>query len=284
MTISTADQIEQGLLSEFSRYISNKADPSGGATTAGQFTSYWRGTGTPAQGAIPTTTPVSVNHLTTSAFKFQQPVAPKTSYLANLTVAATLAGSTVEIHDRLIHMGGLSGNTTGLQTITGLNLTAFTGANNVNNMNARVGDANFGDVQWWVEFYTDIAATSTASIVLRYTDTTTATVTITGFGRRPGRLYALNPLIPLADAGKIISGIDSITLSAASGTAGSFGFTATRYRAAQFVPFITEAYSSGWTETGLPEIYNSSCLFPIVITPGTTSAPFIRIDSQIIHG
>ena len=282
MTITTVNQLETGLATRNTRIISSRDDPSAGNATAGHFISYWRATGgIPAAGAIPTTS-AAVNHLTTGAITFMQQTSPLTSYLAELGGTAFIANTTIEVHDRLIHMGGLNGNITTLQSVTGLDLSSFLSSDNITN---RIGDANYSDVQWWVEFYTDIGGTaSVATIGVTYNDGTTGNLTtIAAFGRRAPRMLPLNYLIPAADSGKYIRGIREITLSAATGTIGNFGFTATRYRASIYAPYINQSFTEGWTKTGLSEIYNNSCLFPVVISGGPNSGT-IRTTGTIAHG
>lgn len=60
-----------------------------------------------------------------------------------LSVSTTLL--TLEVHDRLMHMGGLNGTLTTAQAVN-LNLNGVT----ADNMANRIGDANYSDVQWWL--------------------------------------------------------------------------------------------------------------------------------------
>ena len=96
-------------------------------------------------------------------------------------------------------------------------------------------------------------------------------------------MIPLNSLIPAAASGKYIRDIDTVTLSATSGTAGNFGVTATRYRAANYMPVLNARFTADWAALGLPEIPNSSCLFGILAN-ATTSTGAIRATGKIIHG
>ena len=284
MTISTATLLEKGLNSDFSRYSMSKGAPDTNTTVIGTFTSYWKGVGAGGLvGVTPTTTTTALNHLSVSAPIIRQQGSGRASYLASLTVSATTAPTTIEIHDRLIHMGGLDGANNGLQTINGCDLSLFLATNNID---ARKGDANYSDVQWWLEFYVNnTVANQSATVGVTYNDGTTGNLTaIPNIGQRPGKLVALNPYIPVAAAGKYIRGITGVTLSANTGANSSFGFTATRYRAAETILLATKLYTGGWTNTGLPEIHNQSCLFPIAINPTTAAITTIRIDAIIAHG
>lgn len=283
MTITTADKLETALTSTNTRANFQRGDPSGGNAVTGSFVSYWRATlvGPGSVGAIPTSAS-AVNHLTAGAIPFTQQTSPQTSYLVELAASSSITNTTVEIHDRLIHMGGLNGNINTVQAVTGLDLDSFLSSENIAN---RIGDANYSDVQWWAEFYTDIGGTaSTATIGVTYNDGTVGSLTgIPSFGRRSPRMLPLNSLIPAANSGKYIRAISNVVLSANTGTVGNFGFTATRYRAAIHAPHINKMFSKGWNSTGMPEIYNNSCLFPVVISGGSDSGT-IRIQSIIAHG
>jgi hypothetical protein len=101
--------------------------------------------------------------------------------------------------------------------------------------------------------------------------------------RRASFMAPLNSLIPAAAAGKIIRDVDTVTLSATTGAAGNFGVTATRPRVTAPLPLANKGEIYDWAALGLPEIYNSSCLFPIVMAV-TTSTGALRAGGKIAHG
>lgn len=178
-------------------------------------------------------------------------------------------------------MAGLSGTTTTAQT-TAVQLDTNLATSN---LSARKGDANYSDVQWWLEWYTDTGATAAnATIAVTYNDSSTGNLNTVAIGGtvRASRMIGLNSLIPTASAGKYIMRVNSVTATT-TGAVGSYGITATRYRAALYHPIAAQRFSATWAELGLPEIYNSSCLFPIVIA-GTTSTGAIRGTGKILHG
>lgn len=109
MTISTRDQLIDALANNSSRIIFDKANIA--SQTANSFCSFWRGTGQPGQGAIPTTAAVCNDSLL-GCIQFAQQTSPATSYLTILEGVSSNASMTLEIHDRLMHMGGLSGTVT----------------------------------------------------------------------------------------------------------------------------------------------------------------------------
>lgn len=278
MTITSVDALVSAMGNNSSRIIIDKASIAN--TAAGQFHSLWRATGQPGQGAIPAAVAVP-DHTTVGALGFTQQTAPSTSYLGILEGLCANGGVTLEVHDRLAHMGGLNGTLTTAQTVD-LDLNALT----ANNVVARRGDANWSDVTWWMEWYTDTGSTAvTATANVTYNDGTSGNLTAISLAatRRASFMQPLNGFIPAADAGKFIRDINTVTLSATTGAAGSFGFTATRYRAALYKPVANARFTADWAGLGLPEIANSSCLMLIQLA-ATTSTGIVRGTGKIIHG
>ena len=278
MTITSRDALINALGNNNTRFILDKASIASQA--AGNYVSLWRATGQPGQAAIPTASRVCTNALT-GAMNFAQQTSPATSYGAYMESACSNSAMTVEIHDRIADMGGLSGVVTTSQTV-GVDLNAVLGTSNVS---ARIGDADYSDVQWWMEWYTATGATATtATLGVTLNDGTTTTVPVALAATRPaGLLISLNVLVPAASAGKYIRSVDTCTLSATTGTAGSFGVTASRVRMTVGVPLANYKTTANWADLGLPEIKNSACLFPIVLT-STTSTGTVRGGGKIVHG
>lgn len=279
MAITSADQLISAMGNNSSRVIIDKASISN--AVAGQFQSLWRATGQPGQAAIPTTAATCDNTLL-GALQFTQQTSPATSYLGILEGLCTNAGTTIEIHDRLMQMGGLNATLTTAQTV---NLDLFANLAN-DNLDVRKGDANYSDVTWWMEWYADTGATaSNATINVTYNDGTDGNLTTVAVGGtvRASRMIPLNGLIPAAASGKFIRDINTVTLSASTATAGNFGFTCTRYRAALYKPVANARFTADWAGLGLPEIANESCLFAIQIA-GTTTTGAVRATGKIVHG
>lgn len=278
MAITTRDQLIDAMGNNASRIVIDKANIANAA--AGQYLSLWRATGQPGQGAIPTAA-ATCNNALTGAMNFTQQTSPATSYGAWANAVCSNSAVTIEIHDRLMHMGGLSGIVTIAQTVS-VNLNGVT----ADNMVKRLGDSNFSDVQWWAEWYTDTGATaSSATVAVTYNDGTTGSLTTFAAGGtvRAGRMIPLNNLIPAAEAGKFIRSINTVTLSASTGTAGSFGFTATRPRMTMPLLLANKMEVFDWAQLGLPEIFNSSCLSLIELC-STTSTGTVRGGGKIAHG
>ena len=279
MTITTLDGIANSLANNSSRLVIDKAAIANAA--AGQFHSLWRATGQPGQGAIPAAAAVCNSSLL-GGFNYTQQVAPSTSYISYLEAVCSTSAVTLELHDRLMHMGGLSGALTGAQAVN-IDLSTNLAASN---LAARVGDANYSDVQWFLEWYTDTGATSvTATVNVTYSDGTTGSLTAVTLSanRRASFMQPLNGLIPAGAAGKYIRGVNSVTLSATTGTAGSFGVTATRPRSSLLCPVANMKWSADWAALPISEIPNNSCLFLLQIA-GATSTGTVRGGGKIAHG
>ena len=247
---------------------------------AGSFVSLWRATGQPGQGAIPSTAALCDNTLT-GAFQFNQQTSPVTSYGAYAYAVSSNAAMVLEVHDRLMHMGGMSGTVTTAQTV-GIDLSANLATSN---LDARKGDANYSDVRWWLEWYTATGATAvTATAAVTYNDGSTGNLSAVSLAAtRPASfMQPLNSYIPAAKSGFYIKAVTSVTLSATTGTAGSFGVTATKPRLIMPLLLANKTESFDWAALGLPEIANSSCLFPLVLT-STTSTGTLRGGGKIAH-
>lgn len=279
MAITTRDQLINAMCNNSSRIIIDKASLAN--TVAGQFHSLWRATGQPGQGAIPGAAAVCT-HALTGAMQFAQQTNPAKSYLAILEGLCSNAGSTLEIHDRLMHMGGLNGTLATAQTAN-VDVHANIASDN---LAERIGDANYSDIQWWLEWYTDTGGTAVnATVNVTYNDGTSGNLTAVSLAatRRASFMLPLNGLIPAADSGKYIRDVNTVLLSATTGTAGSFGVTATRYRAALYKPLANARFTADWASLGIPLIANSSCLMVIQVA-GSTTTGTVRATGKIAHG
>lgn len=277
--IENIDNLVKALGNNSSRIVLDKASIA--SQTANSYCSLWRATGQPGQGAIPIVV-ATCNNTTVGTIGFNQQTSPSTSYGAYLEIATGNAAMTMELHDRLANMGGLNGTLTTAQSVN-LDLNTLLATDNIG---TRKGDANYSDVQWWLEWYTATGGTAvTATIVVTYNDGTTGNLSVLSLGaiRPASHMIPLNSLIPSAQSGKFIRGIVSVTLSATTGTAGNFGVTVTRPRMTLSSPFANFKFIADWAQLGLPEIYNSSAIFPIVLT-STTSTGTVRGGGKIAHG
>lgn len=279
MTISTMDQLVNSMANNSSRIILYKASLAN--ATAGQFFSLWRASGQPTAGSASAPTITIHRNTFVAAIQFTQQTAPATSYIGILEGLCSNAATTLEIHDRLCSFGGLITTLTTPQSVN-LDLDSIT----TYNIPTRKGDANYSDVQWWLEWGAQSGSTaSTVTVNVTYNDGSTGNLNPIAVAatRRVGFMQPLNGFIPSADSGKYIRGVNTITFSVSTGTGGAVDVVSTRYRTGLYMPLANTRYTADWVSLGLPEIYNESALFAIVIA-GTTSTGTVRATGKIIHG
>lgn len=279
MTISAANAVNEiayGLAVNSNRVVWDKASIS--TQVVGRYSSLWRATGVPGQGAIPGAAAYCTKALT-GAIGFDNQIAPVTSFYAWATLNASNANSNLEIHDRLAHMGGLNGTLTTLQNV-GIDLSTINAGGAV--PAARLGDSDYSDVQWFLEWYTTTGATaSNATVGVTYDDGSTGNLPVIAVG---GTAVAASQAIPLvsAVAGRFIRGVTGVTLSANTTVAGSFGVTATRPRTGYSNPVANKMENFDWAALGLPEVPNDSCLFGMMLASATTTGT-TKGQAKIIH-
>ena len=282
MAITTVDQFGLAFDSAYQDILVSKASLANAGV--GQYFSLWQSAGLPTAGATPTgagTGPQLVNNTTTGAMPIANRSSPLANYLAEVEMYAANQITTLEIHDRLAHQGGFSGTVTTAQ-IAAFDFNSLT----LSNISERKGDNNYSDIQWWLEWYVGTGATaSNATVNVTFNDGTTGNLTAIALGGivRAGRMLPLNSLIGAADQGKYIRGVNSITLSASTGTTGNFGITATRYRCGILSRTVNTRNRSIWEQIGFPIIHTDSALFPIVLTNSTTTG-IINSTIKVVYG
>lgn len=274
MTIASRDDLINALGNNATTFIVDKASLSN--AIAGGWYSLWRATGIPGQGAIPAAAAVCTKALS-GALTFTNPTDPVKSYLARSFLMSSNSATNVELHDRLAHMGGLSGTVVSptAQTVS-VDVSVTT-----SNLDLRRGDANFSDVQWWLEWYTDTGATATtASVAVTLNDDTTTTVAValTATMRAGRMLPILSPTV-----GKFIKSVQTVTLAATTGTAGSFGVTATRELVDLVYPLANKGESHTWADLGMPRVHDDACLFFSVV-PSTTTTGTLKGSAKLAQG
>ena len=277
MTITTRDGIIAGLGNNNDRIIWDKATLAN--QVVGTYCSVWRSTGIPAQGAIPAAAAYCTKALT-GAIGFTNQTGPATSYLAYHTLLCATANTNFELHDRLAHRGGLDGTLLTAQAVS-IDLTTINAGGAV--PAARLGATDYSDVQWWLDWYTATGATAAnATVNVTYDDASTgnlAVIAVGGTAKQPGNLL---PLIS-ANNGHFIRAVNNVTLSASTGTAGSFGVTVTRPRAAMSVPISNVIYPFDWAQLGFPEIPNDACIQGVLMSTATSTGT-IKGQGKFIHG
>ena len=248
MAITSRDGLIAAL-SDSLHVLLDKASITG--PSAGTLSSLWRATGQPGLGAIPTTAS-ACNKSTVGGLSLADVASPQFNYLAWLDIAAANAFSSLEIHDRLCHQGGLSGTLTTVQVVNlPLDLSGVS--------SERIGEADHSELQWWLEWYANTGVTAAvASVNVTYSDDTTGVigVPVASTMKAPN----LIPILPLPAGKTGLKAVNSVQLNVSTGIAGNFGVTCTRLRASVFAVQSSRSEILDWAALGLPEIFNDSCL------------------------
>ncbi len=205
----------------------------------------WKATGVPTAGATPTTA-VTCDRTTVGALAVPAPAGSNTWHLMEMWLGAD-SGSTISVLDRLAHMGGLSGTSTSAQTV-GVSLPARW--------------TDYDTVQVYLEVYTALGSTA-VSATISYTNQD-GTSGRTGSLPSDGSSYAnanmfMGPFT-LADGDTGVQSVQSVTLSASTGTAGNFGITLARQLAVVPCSSSYRGWRARWTNLGLPDLSTSPCL------------------------
>ena len=233
------------------------------ATTpiAGRGCSLWQYDGMPAGGDVPTVAEVPTR-TTQGALPFTAPGGSREKWLIGASIAPLVAGVFL-LYDRLFHIGGLSGTVTTAQTVQGSPaspaLTRNTG-----------GDGNFA----FYEIYTLVGTTS-VTMTMTYTDQSgnTGNTSTINIGATNFREVTRAQRIPLATGDSGIRAVESVQLSASTGTAGNFGITIAQPLA--WIP-VGAAGIAGWRDyttglPGIPAIDSNACLSLLFIPPAATA-------------
>ena len=229
---------------------------------AGRAASLWTYDGMPAGGAVPTSAAIP-DRTTTGAIPFTAPGGSREKHLIGASITPLTAGVYL-LYDRLFHIGGLSGTSTGSQTVQGSPASPA--------LTRNTGGA--GNMAWY-EIYTIIGATGT-TLTMTYTNqggTGSRTSTI-NIGATNFREVTRAQRIPLAAGDTGIQSIQSVQLTGTTGTVGNFGITIAQPLA--WIP-VGAAGTSGWRDystglPGIPVIDPNACL-SLMFIPAAATAP-----------
>jgi hypothetical protein len=170
-------------------------------------------------------------------------------------------------------MGGLVGNVATAQTVN-VSVTD-------SSLDDRRGASDYSDVQWWLEWYTATGAT-----------VVTATVTYTNAAGTSGRTTTValtasvgaSRMLPIiGNGGEFIQSVQSVQLSATTGTAGSFGVTATRAAGGVSLGLANSGIIADWALLGLPRVGDNACL-QIIMIPGATTSGLLYGSAKLVQG
>lgn len=265
MAIESLDQLIAGL----SRSQDLRIFKTPVTATAGRYASLWTLGTLPAPGSTPPAgSGEAPTKNTPGAFSFTNPAPGEKSYLGAASGAGHLAGSLIVL-DRLVHTSGLVGNSAAVQAVNTVPLPARAPAG--------------GPGTIWLEWYTSTGATS-VNASASYTNQdgvagrTTPLISL-GATRRVAEMIPL----PLQSGDSGVLSVQSVTLSASTGTAGNFGVTLAR-RIAE-IPMVLG--NTGFTldalDLGMPEIADDACLMMAWLVAGTAT-PWLLGSMNLIQG
>lgn len=162
--------------------------------------------------------------------------------------------------DRLVQTSGLSGTTLTAQTVNTTALTRSTSA---------VG------VECWLEQYTAVGSTARTATISYTNQNGTAgrsgTATIGGTGMVAGRMSPMS--LQGTDTG--VQSVQSVTLSASTGTAGNFGVTLLKRVATVAITNSYDYSVLGPFAIGLPQLQDNACLSLMALSSAASYGPVI---------
>lgn len=264
MAIATMDDLVAALPGQVLSFYK----PSLTAKGAGTWQSLWTAAGTPGAGSTPAsgTGGTVCTSSTAGALTFINPTGGDLTYLARALAATNTVGSLI-IYDRLVTTSGLSGTSTGTQTVNSSALTRYTDG---------VG------VTAWVEWYTATGGTA-SNLTLSYTDqagTTGRTAPAVAFTQTPV-IGQMQPIPLIGNDGIRVA--ESVTLSASTGTVGNFGITLMRRLLTIPMPLANTSTAMDAFAAGLQDIKDSACL-AFAVWCSTTSTGIVNGEISLAQG
>lgn len=199
------------------KYDSLDAAVAPGAISTNRFQSFWQFVGCPSHGSVPGGTAVIPDRTTNGALGQANATGGRTLYLSSWHAYLQLANGELVIADRLATISGLSGTSTAEQNITGVAVNRYTGAESVGN-------------EIWIEIYTAVGASAT-TIKAKYTNQAgtagqvTPLIVFGGAGANEAQAFIR---LPLASGDSGVRSVESVTVTATTGTVGDFGVTIAR--------------------------------------------------------
>jgi hypothetical protein len=239
------------------------------AEGAGTWHSLWMAAGYPGAGVAPgsPTTGVIPTDVTAGAFPFTNAVNPANNYLGYIAAATGVVGTLI-VYDRIWHLSGLSGVTTGAQTITFPGLTRYMS-----------GDG----VELWGEIYGAPGATAN-TMTVSYTDQGGTTGNNATYAH-PANAESVGQMFPftLAAGDSGVRAVASFTNSVSTGTAGDIGLTLLKRIVTIPMPLTQVAVVYDAFSSGLREIMDDACL-AMMVQCSTTSTGLINGELTIAKG
>jgi len=223
---------------------------------AAYFQSLWTDSGNPSSGvAAGSVNGAICTKDTAGALKFNNAATGYDTFLAKVGISGAVT-QTMHIYDRLWHNSGLSGIVTTAQAISQPALTRYT---------------NGVGVEAWLEIYTATGSTGvTATLSYTNSDGVSGRTATANLIATPvvGQMMAFT--LQTGDQG--VLSVQSVTLSATTGTAGNFGVTLKKSIAEVPLAIIGVGQTLDFANLGLPKIEDDACISFMDHCTGTTSA------------
>lgn len=248
--------------------------PSGTTAAGGQLFLNRIATNTFGQAAIPPDLTLG-GHIPTRALigfpNIPSPAVGETLYLAQLGGTFSVAGSLV-INDRIWAASGFNGTLTTPQIVTSFPA-----------LPAERAPGNGLGLEIWLEGYTPIGATA-SNVTVTYTNSdgvagrvTTSEAILASFPA------ARRQRLRLQDGDFGVSSIESVTLSASTGTAGNFAVVLCKRYTAAGVTLANTSVAADFAALGLPQIPTDAALEFLHYATTTTSG-IIQGSFNVVSG
>jgi hypothetical protein len=210
-------------------------------------------------GSIPSSTPAAPDNTTLGGILHNDPSGGRQLWLTQFAASASVGSVSYLLYDRLLHQGGLDGTSTSAQTVGG-SLTRYTTGEGV-----RIA----------LEIYTLIGTTA-RTVTASYTNqagTSGRTTQAVAFGGTNNRERGRMVLLPLQAGDTGVQSVQNVTISASTGTAGSFGVTLfypLRWSMSMSAGMLDSVEIGIVDGTGPTEILTDACLSIMAISSTTT--------------
>ena len=262
MTITTLDGLVAATRTKLPFYKSSST-----ADAANFFVSLWKvGTNPPAGATPPVGSGEAPTRATLGAFTFNEIGGTAGIYAGRALLQMATMGI-VNFYDRLVHTSGLNGTLTTEQAVNSVALPRYT---------TGVG------VELFIEHYVATGA-SVANITVTYTNQAGESGRTTTFSFYASPLAGLMQLVPLMGSDTGVRSVQSVQLSASTGTAGDFGITLVK----RLIDISPAGVNSGQVfspfDIGLPTILPDACMAMAVFTTSTATG-IISGSLDILQG
>jgi hypothetical protein len=237
--------------------------------------SVWDVAGNPGAGTLAvgnTTTGVVPTDATAGAPLINAFGGGATGYLAAAQYRNSVASGCV-LYDRLWHAGAVS--MTALATTTFSSQPSYAGR--------LPNGTDYGNLEILLEINTAVSATAT-NVSVAYTKedgttgrTTGASASLSGFTNK--RIV----MLPLQAGDKGVQKIESVTVGGTVATTGTFNVVVARRLAEFDVRVVNGADLQAWDALGAPQVFDTSCFWPVII-PDATSTGFVTLGFSVING